>query len=398
MPPRIWIAAASVAALLTPFSVQAQTFRTLYAFNGSAGDGDTPNGGLAYSQGVLYGTTNVGGSLGCSGTGCGTSFQVNASTGAERVLHRFVLGHGGAYATGGLTQVGTTYYGTTEYGGMNSAGVVFQLDPSTRSTSVVYRFRGEPDGAYPIDGVITANGLLYGTTFSGGTAGEGAIFQLDPATGKETTIYSFTGHQDGASPLADVIYQAGALYGTTSVGGGGGCKQNGGCGTVFKFDLTARTETVLHAFTGGADGDYPVAALTYENGVLYGTTAGGGSKSCTHGCGTVFSVDPNSGAKTVLYSFTAGADGGYPYAGVLYQSGTLYGTTLEGGGANCGPCFGIVYGLNIATGTETVLYSFSGGSDGAYPEGALTANAGVIYGVTTQGGVGDTGTVFAVTP
>jgi uncharacterized repeat protein (TIGR03803 family) len=397
MPTARLLAAATVAALLTSFPARAQSFTALYAFR-SGDDGALPLGGLVYSQGFLYGTTNVGGSLRCSGTGCGTAFQVNATTGAERVLHRFLTGHGGVYVSGGLTQIGGTLYGTAENGGADSAGVVFQLDPSTHSTTVLDRLRAKRDGAYPMGGVVAASSLLYGTAFSGGATGQGTIFQVDPATGKASAVYSFKAFADGAKPLAGLAYHAGVLYGTTSAGGAAGCTQNGGCGTVFKFDLSTGTETVLHAFTGGADGSYPAASMMYRNGTLYGTTAGGGSTSCTNGCGTLFSMDPNSGTETVLHSFTNGADGGYPYAGVLYQNGMLYGTTLEGGGTNCGRCFGTVYGLNITTGTETVLYSFTGGTDGAYPEGPLTANAGVIYGTTTQGGVGSYGTVFAVKP
>ena len=170
--------------------------------------------------------------------------------------------------------------------------------------TVLYRFKGGADGNTPVAGLIMdANGTFYGTTFAGGggsiTGCCGTVFELTPPGAGETlwtekVLYRFKGGADGDTPVAGLIMDAnGALYGTTSNGGGGSC--TGGCGTVFELTPpgageTLWTEKVLYRFKGGADGDTPVAGLiTDANGAFYGTTYGGGG-GCTAGCGTVFEL------------------------------------------------------------------------------------------------------------
>jgi uncharacterized repeat protein (TIGR03803 family) len=152
---------------------------------------------------------------------------------------------------------------------------------------------------------------------------------------------------------------------------------------VFKLDTTG-TETVLYSFTGGNDGQDPEAGLIMDaTGNLYGTTAYGGGTGCGgFGCGVVFKLD-TTGAETVLYSFSGGNDGQDSEAGLIMDAtGNLYGTTNSGGAFN----FGVVFKLDT-TGTETVLYSFTGGADGATPEGSLISDSsGALYGTTQNGG------------
>jgi uncharacterized repeat protein (TIGR03803 family) len=147
----------------------------------------------------------------------------------------------------------------------------------------------------------------------------------------------------------------------------------------------------LHSFTGGADGGYPYAGVIRDSaGNLYGTTISGGAA----GKGVVYKVD-TSGHETVLYSFTGGADGGSPAADLIRDSaGNLYGTTAYFGSANAG----VVYKLDSA-GNETVLYSFTGGADGGTPSGGLIRDAaGNIYGTTYSGGKESAGVVFKLKP
>jgi len=148
---------------------------------------------------------------------------------------------------------------------------------------------------------------------------------------------------------------------------------------------------VLYTFSGGADGDGPEAGLARDAaGNLYGTTTDGGNSSCS--CGTVFELD-TTGKETVLYSFTGGKDGGYPFAAVLSGSGgNLYGTTGRGGDFNNGTVFQL-----DPTGKETVLYSFTGGTDGSSPRGLVQDSAANLYG-TTAGGGANYGVVFELKP
>jgi uncharacterized repeat protein (TIGR03803 family) len=209
-------------------------------------------------------------------------------------------------------------------------------------------------------------------------------------------LYTFTGGTDGAYPYAGLVRDAaGNLYGTTYGGGDKTCFENEsfGCGTVFKLDTTGK-ETVLHSFTASPDGALPLGGLTRDAaGNLYGTTTYGGNAACYSGCGTVFELD-STGKETLLYSFAGGTDGSQPYAGLVRDgAGNLYGTTYWGGHFG----YGTVFKLD-ATGEETVLYSFAG-ADGANPVAGLIRDmAGNLYGTTSSGGTVGDGTVFELDP
>lgn len=281
-------------------------------------------------------------------------------------------------------------YGTAG-GGANNAGVVYKVNPSGRET-MLHTFTGGSDGGSPFAGVIRDSaGNLYGTAWGGGAANHGVIYKLD-ASGNFTVLHNFTGGPDGGRPYASLIQDsAGNLYGTTFAGGADNQ------GVVFKVNTSGHL-TVLHSFTGGpagADGAYPFAGLSGDAaGNLYGTTEYGG----TAGQGTVFKVD-TTGNETVLYNFTAGADGGQPKARVILDTqGNLYGTTLIGG-APSHTWAGVVFKLDPA-GNETVLHSFGGANDGRTPVAGLTLDsAGNLYG-TAQVGPGECncGVLFKLTP
>jgi uncharacterized repeat protein (TIGR03803 family) len=222
-------------------------------------------------------------------------------------------------------------YGTASGGGASGAGAVFKIDKSGHQT-VLYSFTGAADGGFPYGSIVSDSaGNLYGTTNGGGASGDGVVFKLD-TSGQESVLYSFSG-ADGAFPLAGLIRDpAGNLYGTTNGGGASGA------GVVFKVDRSGN-ETVLYSFTGGADGGYPLWVVLARDwaGNLYGTTAGGG----TANAGVVFKLD-RSGHESVLHSFSGGADGGSPYAGVILgPEEQLYGATPFGGRANVGVVFEI---------------------------------------------------------
>ena len=214
-----------------------------------------------------------------------------------------------------------------------------------------------------------------------------------------TVLYSFSGAPDGGNPYGGLVMDTnGNLYGTTYDGGVTACYPDG-CGTVFRVDPTGK-ETVLYTFTGGADGAYPTAGVLRVNGNLYGTTVGGGGSGFGTGLGLVFKVD-KKGKETVLHTFTAAAgDGSYPWAGLVRdKAGNLYGATTQGGDLACGllppqGC-GIIFKLD-PIGNETVLHAFTG-LDGAFPYASLLRDsAGNLYGTTVMGGTSNGGTVFDV--
>jgi uncharacterized repeat protein (TIGR03803 family) len=163
---------------------------------------------------------------------------------------------------------------------------------------------------------------------------------------------------------------------------------------VFSVTMSG-TEALLHSFGKGSDGFIPYAGLVDVNGTLYGTTSEGGGLGCGHhGCGTVFAITP-SGIEKVLYAFRS-SSGQTPEAVLMNVKGTLYGTTVYGG--SCAYC-GTVFSLNLSTGTETVVHSFSHiGSDGVEPGAGLITVNGTLYGTTSGGGTIGAGTVFSIKP
>jgi len=263
--------------------------------------------------------------------------------------------------------------------------------------TVLYSFKNNgADGNGPAGDLLNVNGTLYGTTGSGGTSNVGTVFSIDPSTGAETVLYSFQNNGvDGAHPAAGLIDVDGTLYGTTSFGGASDV------GTVFSIDPSTGAETVVYAFqNNGVDGAVPTDDLIDVDGTLYGTTQGGGDVS---GDGTIFSIDLSTGVESVLHAFSSeDQDGRQPAAALIDVDGTLYGTAPVGG--QFGP--GVVFSLDLSTDGYAVVYSFQGNSDGEYPDSNLIDVNGSLYGTTSAGGSGAAcggsasgcGTVFSVNP
>jgi uncharacterized repeat protein (TIGR03803 family) len=338
------------------------------------------------------------------------------------VLYNFTGGSGGSfpYDVSGLTfdHVGRLY-GTTFYGGAGF-GLVFQLAPSGSAWifSPLYSFQAGSDGAYPYTGVnFGPDGALYGATYSGGGSGCGhgcgTVYRLTPpATAcktalcgwNETVLYRFTGDTDGAAPRSAMAFdQSGNLYGTTISGGMSDCNGGTGCGVVYKLTRSGGswTHSVLYSFAGGVDGVAPTSGLIFDgSGNVYGTTSGGG----TYGQGTIYRLTPSESGWTenILYSFSGGTDGANPLAGLTFDGfGGLYGTALNGGGAPGDG--GTIFQLSPSGGNWilSVLYTFTGVDNGGLQPygGVIKDSAGNLYGTTGSGGPyqGD-GTVFELTP
>jgi uncharacterized repeat protein (TIGR03803 family) len=356
----------------------AGNFTTLHTFEITGpgpSDGCHPYSGVTRDQeGNLYGTTKYG------GKSYGVVYKIDTA-GNETVLYRFPAGAaGGAPQAGVIRDPAGNLFGTTTLFGSAGDGVVFKLDTSGHET-IVHTFSG-PDGSQPWAGLILdPAGNLYGATLFGGSSNGGTLFKVDPA-GQETVLRSFPNGLFGAYPSSGLIGDASReVYGTTYSGG------PTGAGAVYELSAT-REYAVLYSFTGGPDGEYPLGGVIRDpSGNFYGTTFEGGTTgrcpaiSDTFGCGVVYKLDA-AGNETVLYTFTGGADGANPGAGVILdEAENLYGTTEVGGIG-----FGVVYKLD-PLGQETVLHSFAGGADGASPySGVVRDLAGNVYGTTLMGG------------
>jgi len=384
----------------------AATQRVLFSFDGN--NGASPLAGLILDRaGNLYGTTSGGG----NGDDKGTVFELSPDGSGgwtHHVLHRF-SGHDGARPVAGLIFDGSgNLYGTTSERGSFGSGAIFKLSPNGSggwTETVLHHFRNVPDGDFPAAGLIfDGAGHLYGTTKYGGSLGEGTVFQLSPngSGWTERVLHNFGSDgivRDGRRPEAGLIFDAaGNLYGTTSGGG----RFIGG--TVFQLTPATGgrwTETVLFNI-GVPEGPVRSALIFDPAGNLYGTVTGADEQSPI-GRGMVFRLNRNQGwSHTVLHTFR-GADGARPMAGLIFgPDGSLYGTTMLGGGAiNAGTAFVLEPDLQGGY-TERLLHSFTGnftGADGSSPEAGLVRDAaGNLYGTTRHGGANRRGTVFQITP
>ena len=262
-------------------------------------------------------------------------------------------------------------------------------------------------GRIPRPAWCSTSGATFTALPLGGVDGNGIVYRLTPPEGTGapwtgSVLHKFAGQPDGAVPVSSLtIASSGDLFGTTEEGGARNM------GTVFGLQPRENPgdswrERVLYSFGSSAtDGVIPNAELLPANPGFYGVTREGGA----HGLGTVFLVTPQAGggtdwSETILYSFAGSEDAAFPSGGLVAdQAGNLYGVTLLGGANN----LGAVYQLSPPTTeggswTETVIFSFSG-PDGTLPSGRLEFDqSGALYGTTDGGGSLQDGTVFKLAP
>ena len=359
-------------------------YAVLHNFTGGVSDGGASYAGLALdASGFLYGTTHSG------GTGnLGTVFKLKTDGTGFALLHSFAGGSSdGKYpqAAVSLDAATGTLYGTTLNGGPSNLGTVFKLKTDGTGFAVLHFFAGgSSDGGAPFYASVVLDGLgkLYGTTFLGGAAGQGTVFKLGTDGSGYNLLHVFSGgSSDGAFPFATPVLDSSVnVYGTTNSGG------PANQGTVWKVASSGSSFTLLAGFPGSDGAGAQGAAMVDGSGHLYGTTHDGGA----HSQGVVFGMKTDGTGFSVLHSFS-GSDGGGPYGGLIRDgSGNLYGTTGAGGSLGKGT----VFKMKTDGTAFSTLYSFSG-SDGAQPYASLVLDgSGTLYGTTRDGGAPNLGTVF----
>jgi len=321
-------------------------FHVIYTMRTNSG----PNGGLVLTNGVLYGTT----------ANAGTVFAVGTNG----------LGFTNLYAglgrpEGGLVLGASTLFGTSYFGGSNGFGNVFAINTNGAGFTNLYSFPSDPRGVgqEPAAGLALAGSVLFGTTQYGGTNDDGVVFAMGTNGAGFADQHRFSlvsGNRingDGDGPLASVVFANGVLYGTTEAGG------SAGDGVVFSVATNNFSFAVLHYFSAYSsngtnyDGAFPFAGLLLVGNTLYGTAAFGG----VYGNGSIFAVDTNGNNFTNLYSFTGGNDGSTPKGALTLGNNVLYGATAAGGASgNSGAIFSYVLTspalLSIAcSGTNAIL-------------------------------------------
>jgi len=328
-------------------------------------------------------------------------FTAGAWASTEKVLYAFCSKQNcadGAYPYAGvISDKAHNLYGTTAQGGDNFAGLVYELKHTKSGWKeiVLYKFTGGADGAAPMGQLVfDAAGNLYGIA-NGGGAGYGTVYELTRSKSGWAfkVIYTFQGGNDGIVNIGVgglVLDKAGHLYGVTEMGG------TAGYGTIFELSRAGGSwkKTILYNFAAGTDAQDPLMGLTWDSaGNLYGATVGGGA----YGCGAVFELkhQKKTWGESVIYNFTGGSDGCWPEFGsvTIPKSGEIYGTTGAGGSYNQG----VVYLLTLSNGTwkETTLYDFTGGNDGGQVFAGVTLDpAGHVFGAAAYYGTDSYGTVI----
>jgi uncharacterized repeat protein (TIGR03803 family) len=345
---------------------------TLASFNIT--NGETPEGGVVLdSQGNLYGTTYGGGA-----DGYGTVFEIAKGSNTITTLASF-NGTNGANPHGGLVLDSQgNLYGTTFYGGAAGVGTVFEIAKGSNTITTLASFN-LASGEFPDGGVVLdSQGNLYGTTQNGGAYGVGTVFEVAKGSNTITTLASFNG-TNGWSPDSVVLDSQGNLYGTAPYGGAYDD------GTEFEIAKGSSTISTLASFNG-TNGVNPQSLVLDGQGNLYGTTYYGGA----YNDGTVFEIGQgSSNTITTLASFS-GTNGANPHGGLVLDSqGNLYGTT----GSAVASVWGTVFELANGSSTITTLDSFNG-THGVFPISTVLDGQGNLYRTASGGGAGGYGTVF----
>ena len=360
--------------------LQAQQFIVQHSFTNSP-DGSNP-GTLSLVDGAIYGSSPNGGAsnngvvfrLGSNGTGYAATYSFPGDTNGASPNEVLVSG--------------STVYGTTYVGGSSGYGTVFSMNTNGTGITTLYNFTNLPDAEYPLGGLLLSGGTLYGTTASGGSAGNGTVFKLNTNGTGYTVLHSFTNSPDGATPRAGLVLNGATMYGTTASGGANGN------GSVFKLTTNGTGYTIIYSFSNSPDAQIPYATLVFSSNLLYGSASYGGSNNS----GAVFKLGTNGAGYAVLHSFTGptspatNSDGATPKAALLVNGATLYGTTVGGGSGN----HGTVFQMNTNGSGFAVLKNFTTAPDGVNPQGGLVLTNKQLWGTTLYGGSANSGTVFSL--
>lgn len=295
----------------------------------------------------------------------------------------FSGGNGGSGPEAGLLLNNGVLYGTTSTGGTSSDGTVFSESNGIITTLASF---DSTDGSDPVSNLVLYNGNLYGTTETGGANSDGTLFEVSDTGGTITVLHDFgSSSSDGTFPVAGLVMDgSGNMFGTTETGGAFAD------GSIFEYS-SSNGYSQLASFSARNNGGYsPDDTMILDgNGDLFGTTSSGG----VYSNGTVFELAKNSSTPTMLASFNNNAStptGMVPMGSLVRDSsGNLYGTASAGGANNDGTIF------EESGGTITALAAFAGNSNGAKPEGGLYMDgSGNLYGTTFIGGNNSAGTVF----
>ncbi len=346
----------------------------LFDFTGVT-NGESPRGSLFSDGTFLYGTTSEGGI-----NNLGTIFKIKPDgTGYIKLLD-FAGSTNGASPEGSLISDGSFLYGMTETGGTNNLGVIFKIKPDGTGFVKLLDFAGVTNGRGPQGSLLLDGTSLYGMTAFGGTNNLGTIFKIMTDGTGYVKLLDFASVANGSFPLGSLIYDGTYLYGMAQSGG------TFDIGTVFKIRPDGTGFVKLMNFTGVANGSGPTGDLVFDGTFLYGMALVGG----TANDGTIFKIRTDGTGFAKLLDFNSNVNGERPFGSFIYDGTSLYGMTLFG----IGSAEGTLFKINTDGSAHTVLCNFANYIAGSRPYGSVISEGGFLYGMANQGGTNDTGVIF----
>jgi parallel beta-helix repeat protein/uncharacterized repeat protein (TIGR03803 family) len=351
-------------------------YSILYEFRGYPADGNGPTGELFQFGDVLYGTTTNGGPM-----DYGTMFRINRDGTGYALLHSFTGGTNGYRpSNGGLAWDGSYFYGTTMYGGTNGYGCIYRINMDGTGYTYLFSFLSA-NGYYPYGTLAFDAAYLYGVARQGGV-NYGTVYRILKDGSGFNVLHTFAAAVDGRNPCAGLLLQGSVLYGTTYSGATG---MTGG--TAFRINNDGTLYSILHSFTGTPDGSNTYGGLTMVGGMLYGMSYRGGLNNY----GSIYKLSTDGLVYYRIYNFTLAPAANGPYGSLTYDGTMLYGMTYYGGAFNQGAMFRV---MPDGSGFQQ-LHDFNGTFyNGIIPAGQVAQAGNYLFGIASQGGIYDSGTVF----
>ena len=373
------IKTAIIAIFLLQFNIASAQYLKLLDFTGT--NGQYPYASLISDGTFLYGTTNYGGT-----NDSGVLFKMMPDGSGYNKLIDFTGTLNGRRPRGSLMFDGVYLYGTTSEGGTNDVGTIFKIKTDGTGYVKLFTFSSASGSGYSPIASLTSDGIfLYGMTLFGGLNSNGTIFKIKKDGTEFAKILDFAYLATGANPCDSLFFDGAFLYGTTLSGG-----VNNGHGVVFKVQTDGNGFTKMHDFGASNDGKNPRGSLISDGTFLYGTTREGGVSNK----GTLFKIGIDGTGYTKLTDFaTTGNPGIGPQSSLIFDGTDIYGMTTQGGANNRGIIFKV-----LPDGTNfTKLFDFDNnlGPNGSAPLGSLYKYGNILYGMASNGGISDKGTVFS---
>lgn len=350
--------------------IDGKDFKTLYEFDGVL-DGKNPRGSLFLKDGILYGTTYIGGA-----EGLGNIFSLKTDgTDYKNLLSCGLPGNGAQPQ--GITVSGDIGYGITYNGGLHDIGSIFKINTNGTGYSKLYDFDGS-NGYNPYGALVINGNTLYGTASAGGANGDGCVFSVNTSGTGFKTLFSFEHTQNGAIPLSTLVLSGNSLYGMTFSGG------VHGFGIIYKINTDGSNFKKLFDFdqTNGAN---PIQGLVLSQGMLYGVTVFGGNMAD----GNIFKIDTTGNNFVNLHTFSILNDGLFE----SYGTPVVIGNVLYGTAEDVPSGKGTIYKINTdGTGFERIKALTN--EEGSDLQSPLTVVDNIIYGAANDGGSHEAGTIF----